>query len=166
MQLAVQKLWAWRTAGAGASDRDRPWLADKCVYFVVSLLQINWSRKWWTINCKRKITISCSSCLKQPHIATNTHFYNYCSPFTIQLQPSYLWTQHLIHYSGNTGLNRFPALTPHLSPASSSSQINIPHRVQRARDRTSKYSGVFGGIAPIWAGLGFHINTPWSLNLS
>lgn len=59
------------------------------------------------------------------------------------LLPS-LWTQGLIHYSDNTGLNRFPALTPHLSPASSSSQINIPHRVQRAWPHEQVFRGIWG----------------------
>ena len=54
------------------------------------------------------------------------------------------------------------SLTSHLPPLPLRSTFQTECK---GPGRTSQSSGVFGGIACIWAGLGFHINTPWSLNL-
>ena len=65
------------------------------------------------------------------------------SPCTVQLYRSNLWRRRLIHYSGNMGLNWFPALIAHLSPASSPSQINIPHREQRAQPHEQVFMSIW-----------------------
>ena len=88
---------------------------------------------WTKILKKRKSSNQCD--VDSKHTSTTISLFN--------AQPCNLWAQYLIHYSGNMGLNRFPALTPQLSPASSSSQINIPAAVQRARPHEPVFRGIW-----------------------